>query len=377
VTTTISAEQDARFIAPASDNDMAREYWEYAKGLLIRCGVARDAADDATQDVFAKIIQRGMRSKYDPDHTVEHQGTVKRCTFKAYFSGIVALYARGIREANQARAKREVFLFDMPDPDDGGTPAWAEALAGKWLDDYPSLADSEFVDRIRTWLALQPPEARWVPATGERELGGSDLLALFDDLAAETAGPRRSRKAKQAWAALQASLRAAGGRAAPDASWDIGGVSVSPESLNEAVRVLEASSSIMVHAPLRAAGHPLADAPDRRWYHEFSAEERILFPELEIDPSTHKRPAGHVKIAVLHRMRRMLAEASVAGEGNVSATQQRPARCEAGAATEAAEPGEPQPWERIEAVLWELGATANVVDMCQGWAAEGGMAVPA
>jgi hypothetical protein len=288
---------------------MFREYGSYAKGLLIRQGVPKEHADDAVQDVFERLIARGVREKYEPDHTVDHQGEAKRCTFRAYFSGIVALYARGIRERHQANARRELFLFDMPG-DDGGTVHWAEALAGKWMDDYPSLSDDEFVDRIRTWLALQPPEARWVPATGERETGGADLLVLFDALADEAAGPQRTAKAKAAMAALRTTLKATGAAPPPETDWEIGGVTLTPESLNEAVRLLEASASIMVLAPLQAAGHPLGSAPDARWYHPFSEAEREAFPHLEIDPNTHRRPAGHVKIAVLHRMRRMLAEAA-------------------------------------------------------------------
>jgi len=357
----VPSEQDERFTAPSSDAEMYQRYWKHVRGLLVKQGVPSVHADDAAQDVFAALIRRKVREKYDPQHTVEHQNGVKRCTFQAYLLGITALYARGIREKHGTNARREKFLFDLP-----GNDAWAELLTGTWMDDYPSLSEAGLTARLRTWLALQPPAPP----------GETDLLALFDELACEARKPSKQEKAALAqlpWASVEA---------VPDSSlaltWDIGGLAVTPEQVHAAVLVLEADKSIMVLGPLQRAGHPLGDAPGKRWYHPFSKEEIKAFPDIAIDPQTHRKPAGHVKIAVLHRLRRMLEEAVPAlldAPDTLPGSDQDTSAptIESPQVTEVDE--QDTPWDRIEAVLWELGASASVVGMCQSWAQKGGMAV--
>jgi len=374
LTAELSVLDDARFVAPSSDEEMFRLYWKRVRGLLVKQGVPPVHADDAAQDVFAALVRRKVREMYEPGHTVTHQNGTKRCTFQAFLLGVAARYARGIREKYATRAQRERFLFDLPD-----NPEWAELLAGFSTDAYPSEEGPDCYARMRAWLALQPPAQ-----PGER-----DLLELFDELASEARKPGKKEKEifSQLWAELEP---------IPDASleisWNIGGLTVTPEQVHAAVLVLQADKSIMVLGPLQRAGHPLGDAPDKRWYHPFSKEEIKAHPELAIDPQTHRKPAGHVKIAVLHRLRRMLEEALPAGDGRVDQQDWTPAQAGSRGNHVNAEPAllmasppqlevlefpEPSAWERIEAVLWELGATADVVDMCQAWAAEGGMAVPA
>ena len=357
---------DERFTAPASDEEMATQYWEYAKGLLIRQGVSYQHADDATQDVFTRLIERGVRSMYKPDHTVEHQGIVKRCTFRAFLAGQVALYARGIREKNQGLAKREVFLFDQPSE---GNTSWAEILAGPWMDDYPSLDDPEFTGRIRAWLALSPPAGPGEPS----------LLELFDELAAESRKPGRKELQR-----FRAALGQVPQGQAPEVSWEVGGITLSAAQVHQAIDILEFAKGIMVAQPLASARHPLAQAAGG-WYHPFSKEELRAFPEIAVDSRTHRKPAGHVKTAVIHRLRRMLAEAG-AGEMALSAPVQNtsgavnslppvdPWEAANGSSTapEAPDPDE-TPWDHIEAVLWELRASPEVVDMCREWAGQGGM----
>lgn len=357
-------------ITPQSFDELVSHYWQYVFGLFQKLGVTRDT-EDSVQDFFEKMHKRNVLAMYDPEHTVTHQGKPVKCSFRALLAGQAALYARNYRERQEARDRREV-LASADQAEDG--PGWAAALAGTWMDDYPSLADdSAALSRIRTWLALQPPAAPAEP----------DLLALFDELVREaesgevspaSAGKALGISAKAARAGM-AELQAALDRRhepPPQVSWTVGGVPLTPELVREAICVLESSSSIMVLQPLRKAGHPLAGA-EAGWYHPFSAEERKAYPHLEIDPNTHKKPAGHVKLAVVHRLRRMLSEAaSSAADSSVisagSGSNPEPEVLAEGlAADEVLVP--PAAAELLEAELWRLGADAEAVDRCMGLAA--------
>ena len=103
--------------------------------------------------------------------------------------------------------------------------------------------------------------------------------------------------------------------------------------------------------PLDRAEHVLSRAA-KDWYHAFSKQERERFPELEVDPQTHKKPAGHVKLAVIRRLQRMLDEGGpevpVNSAGSIPVTS--------------TEPEPPTPAEEFEAELWKLGASPGTVD---------------
>ncbi len=352
--------------APVDDAELCARYQDYARKLLISNGVAPQHAEDATQEVLTHLIRRNVRGMYKPEHTAAHGGKQVRCSFRTFLSAQVILYARGIREKNTKQASRELFLLDEPD-DSGHT--WAEALAGTWAEDYTELGDGELVTRMRAWLALQPPASPASP----------DLLALFDGLAEESRSgtPLEMTPSKRAAGVQQLRDALAGTRAAdpPAASWDIGGVTLAPVDVRAAIAVLEAAKGIMVAGPLERAGHPLAQAA-KGWYHPFSKEERALFPELEIDPNTHKKPAGHVKLAVLHRLRRMLTEVLDGSPASQPSDQVKPDPAPAfpqAVLIDAPSPEPASPWDQIEATLWRLGGGLADVDACRQWAEQGGM----
>lgn len=356
----------APYTAPASDAEMYELYGDYTRKLLIRQGVQPAHAEDAVQDVFTHLIRRNVRGMYEPQHLATHGGKQVRCAFRTFLTRQVILYSRGIREKNQKLAGRELCVLD--EPGESGN-SWAEALAGPWMDDSADLDDDELVTRMRAWLALQPPSGPASP----------DLLSLFDGLVAETRDgtPLQLPPGRRAAGLKQLRIALEGSRSAPvpQASWEIGGVSLSPQDVQQAIKVLEAARGIMVAAPLERAGHPLAKAA-KAWYHPFSAEERKQFPALEIDPQTHKKPAGHVKIAVLHRFRRMLTELLDKPPQAQSPEQgqcQKPVEFVQVSQIDATPEPPPAPWDQIEATLWRLGGSIADVDACRSWAEQGGM----
>ena len=381
----------APYTAPASDAEMYARYGDYTRKLLIRQGVQPAHAEDAVQDVFTHLIRRNVRGMYEPEHLATHGGKKVRCAFRTFLTRQVILYARGIREKNQKLAGRELCVLDAPG--ESGN-SWAESLAGSWLDDYSSLDDGELIDRMRAWLALQPPSGPASP----------DLVSLFEGLVEETrdgtplqlSPGRRSAGLKQLRTALERSRNAP----VPQASWEIGGITLSVQDVQQAIVVLEQARGIMVAAPLERAEHPLAKAV-KGWYHLFSAEERKQFPELEVDPQTHRKPAGHVKLAVLHRLRRMLTELfdqpaaaqlsdqavgeialefpqavaidHQASEGSCGFLGAGPDIPATAGPVPLAVPESAAPWDQIEATLWRLGGSMADVDACRSWAEQGGM----
>lgn len=84
----------------------------------------------------------------------------------------------------------------------------------------------------------------------------------------------------------------------------IGGVTLSPAEIHNAIKILESAKGVKVKEPLAQAGHPLSTA-EEGWYHPFAQEELTAYPDIAVEPGTHSDPAGHVKKAVLHRLKRL------------------------------------------------------------------------
>ena len=350
---------DSVSAAPANAEEFIRQYRGYVIGLVRRAGIAtQDAEDVADEILLAELTAKnhekeevGILALYDPDFTAEHQGVRQRVSFRAFLSNRVMLRVRGKGDSIRRRTAREPLLCDAQVED--GVP-WIEVFGGQCWDDYPDLDAAEFVRRMRSHLASVPPPA-----------GGCDLLELFDelcrevreegDVSAASVGShfQVSDTVAASWLARLREIMSAAGEYLPvPEKHVISGVVLSPADLREAIRILTEAKGIMVRQPLARAGHPLARADDPGWYHGFSGEELLAYPHLRVDPQTHKKPAGHVKLAVIHRLERMLGVAMADAE----------ARAELVAEPEE----EPTVLDEIEASLWQLGADPDQVSSILG-----------
>jgi hypothetical protein len=341
---------------PASTEEMCETYYDYVLHLVRKQGIPAQDAPDVAHDILLRCIERDVLGMFDPEYAISHHGKAIPANFRTFLSTQVLLYVRGKRDALNRYSQREPLMCDRTV--DGGS-TWVELFGGasEW-DDYSFLSAEEFVTRMRAYLASLPPRS-----ARDR----CDLVQLFDvlveqgwthghiDYAQLQAHFRISPTSAYTWvgrlreALAQAPETSQISPSAPVTTWTIGGVVCVEADLREALEVLKSKAGgIMVKQPLEKAGCALAVA-EKGWYHQFSAEEREAFPELEIDPATHKKPAGHVRKAVVHRLERMLAEAATPDEVmEVLATEV---------------PDEPDaPEDLLEAELWRLGASAAVVD---------------
>jgi hypothetical protein len=347
----------ARVGAPADQAELFEKYYEYMVSLARQQGIHLQEAEDVASDILTRLLERDVIGMFDPDHEIVHGGQQHAANFKTFLSHQVLLYIKGKRDALSRRSAREPLLCDQPS-EDGGSWLEAHGSAFSFLDDYSNLSTMEFVSWGRAVLAS-------IPRRSLRDR--CDLVALFDAMVAS--GLRDGRvdypalreqfqisptSAYQWVGRLRDALREAPEKislpaAAPVVAWTVGGVTLTIADVQDAIEVLKSTAGgIMVRQPLAKAGHVLQHA-DKDWYHSFSAEERKLFPALEIDPQTHKKPAGHVRLAVVHRLERMLAEA-VSVDAGESAKPVLPV----------AVPDEPV--DLFEAELWKLGATPEMVD---------------
>jgi hypothetical protein len=340
---------------PSSPDEFVRMYRDYVVHLVRKLGIPDQDCEDVANDVLEKELKAkntlgcevGILALYNPQHEVEFQGERKKVTFRAFLSARVALRVRGKRETIQRRAGRELLICDSSV--DGGQ-SWIDLFGGAVTDDYSRLDAEE-------WLAAMRDRLARVPRSSPGD--SCDLIALFDELVGQIQRTGAiDRAAVQArfdvadttvtnWMHRLRGIMAGGELTAPE-SRVIGGVTLTMADIRTALNILRSSTGIMVRQPLARAGHPLARAA-AGWYHPFSKEEIKSFPEIAIDPQTHRKPAGHVKIAVIHRLERML--------GLLMAEALPP------------EPEEPlTEWELTEARLWSAGLKdSSVLDEIHKW----------
>jgi hypothetical protein len=347
---------------PSSPEEFVRLYRDYVIGLVCKLGVPSQDAEDVADDIlYAELRakdhegqEKGILALYNPEFTVELGGETRRVTFRAFLSSRVARRVRGKRETLQRRASRELLICDSPA--ESGT-SWIDLFGGAVCDDYSHLETEEFLAAVRDKLAR-------VPRTSARD--SCDLIALFDELVSQVRSQGYiDRPALQerfsvgdttvtAWVSRLRRIMVSGDDLPAPESHVIGGVKLTLADIRQAINILRSSRGIMVRQPLAAAGHPLAAAQEG-WYHPFAKEEIRAFPEIEVDPQTHRNPAGHVKIAVLHRLERMLGLAMA----------------EVPAPPEPEPEPEPAPEDLMEARLWAAGIKdAGVVDEIKAMYAE-------
>jgi hypothetical protein len=306
---------DGKYAAPADAEEFYRQDGAYIQGLARKLLGASGNSQDA-EDVAADIMERllvsvngeGLNSLRQYDSSFVSDRTHQRVTWRAFLSGKVALYMRGKREQVSRRARRELLLCDTV-AGEGGT-RWVELFGGAQWDDYPALSDDQFVDRMRDYLAVMPDD--WG--------GPASLFAVFTEIAGylqeDGAVPPLRRlglsrgQASEAMSRLGYAAREVAASeltGPPPGKFCVEGVELTAAEVREAADLLRAARGNHVHAPL--ARHRLQLEGPKGWYHQFSAAERQLYPECGIDPQTHRKPADHVKRAVIHRLERMLAEA--------------------------------------------------------------------
>ena len=90
---------------------------------------------------------------------------------------------------------------------------------------------------------------------------------------------------------------------------NIGGVPLTAAAIRQAADILEDAPGNHVRGPLARAGHALAHAPERDWYHGAYREEIGRFPHLRVRPGSTRDHRAHVKPAVIHYLRRLAGEA--------------------------------------------------------------------
>jgi hypothetical protein len=179
-----------------------------------------------------------------------------------------------------------------------------DLLGGSW-DDYPSLADSEVLDRLRDALGRRRP----VP-------GQPALTEMFDALADRFTGGKSVTAAgvrgrlgldRETAASMLSELREALREITDPTRFELGGMVLSAEQVRAAITALTSTPGSRVLPLFQKAGHPLAGA-GKTWYLAFAADVRARHPECQVPKGGHY-PGGHyggVKAALIYGMELMV-----------------------------------------------------------------------
>jgi hypothetical protein len=323
------------FEAPPTAEEFWKRDWVYIRTLVATLLRDRQETEDVAADIFEKLMVRDVPGMYNPDTVSQH--TSRRVPWRSFLSAQVALYVRGKSEQVARRQYREPLLCDSTS--DSGV-SWLEMFGDSCGDEYPSL-EEDFVARVRARLAVLPP---W---------DGVSLADLFEAVLAQAAAGQKVSLAflrrkfgfsqDEAEAAMVRLREEMGRSDAAVALVEVAGMSFTPAELAAAADLLEAAPGSHVRPALARGGHRLAQA-GTRWYLPVAREELALFPELKVASGSHQEGhVSHVKGALVHWLRRASSGAAAGAPAVPEAV--RPVTME----------------ERLEARLWQLGASAGDV----------------
>jgi hypothetical protein len=341
---------------PAGPEELWRDYYGLALSIVRNMGVAAQESEDVASTIMTKLIESDIISMYRPDKVSEHTGS--NVSFRSFLAANVSIRVRGQRDRLARLAGHEALICDSR-TDEGTT--WVELFGGSWWDDHSYLDAAEFVARMRTWLALQPPRS---------DLDRCDLVRLFDEMVREIeAGGKVSypdiqerfgvgyTTARTYVARVRQAILDGQERGAITMTWTIGGVVLGITEVREAVTILRSKLSTNVLLPLRHHNHPLGACGD--WYHEFAAQETELYPELAKPKGSRQKHFGKVKGAVIHRLERMLAEVVSPPEPEQFLAEPLAVVIPPPLVADGEDPLSPA--ELLENILWQLHADAGTV----------------
>lgn len=330
----MASSRSAVCVAPADYAELFIDYGDDIRRVVWRqLGPVAKPSDveDGVQFIVQQFMKNDVIGQYRP-------GTIstfnkKPVTFKAFILAKVALYCRGLRETLGRRAGRELLLVDTTVGDDGSMP-WLDLLGGT-ADEYPSLADTEALDRLRDALAMFAPAP-----------GSEPVLPLFDALAEQFAKGktvsaaairRKFRKTPEqadAWMTeLRDALREVVGSQAPplppvplpavapvDDAWmaelreaasgevtfELGGLKLSAAEVRAAVAALRETKGNRVMPAFKDAGHRLAES-GKTWYLGFAETVMQQYPHLRTPARRHAEGHfGRVKQALIYGLERLV-----------------------------------------------------------------------
>lgn len=291
--------------APADYSELYLEYGPVIKRVVWRSlgpTALEQDADDGVSYILQQFMKNDVIGQYDAEHVSAFND--KPVTFRAFILFKVAAYCKGLRD-KQARKGREVSIdaaASRDDGEDGGS--WTARLPGTW-EDYPSLADSEVLDRLRSRLAAreavpgQPPLAAMFDAVAGRFAAGQTV----------TPGGVRGELGldRDEAVSLYAELRQALREITDPHRFELGGMVLDAEQVRAAVTALKASTGNRVLPAFIDAGHPLA-AAGKTWYLGFAAQVMRDHPECRTPRGGHY-PGGHfgrVKAALVYGLELMV-----------------------------------------------------------------------
>lgn len=301
--------QESHYQAPANPGEFWDRDGSYIYSLVRKAlgpTVNSQDAEDVAADIFERLLSARNSSgqcileQYSAGYTSERTG--KPVTWRGFLSGKVLLYVRGKREQLSRRTGRELLLCDTQTGDGG--ERWVDLFGGQVWDDYPSLTDEQFTERMRDCLAAVPDS--W---------DGGSLFQVFNEIleavkngepVTQVAGLSR----KQTAAAL-VRIRQVVEQAdftQPSGAVTVCGVELTPAEARDALDRLRAATGNHVHRAL--AGHRLMAEAPKGWYHDFAQYELATFPDASVDSREGHiggAGAGHVKEAVIHGLARLLA----------------------------------------------------------------------
>lgn len=267
----------------------------------------RADVEDGVQYILERFRSNDVIAQYDP--TVVSSYNHRPVTFAAFIKAKIALYCRGLREQLQRRHGRELLVIDTP-AEAGESARWIDSVAGR-VDDYPSLSDSEVLERLRAGLTRCAQPA-----------GGPSLVSIFDAMterhaAGQPMSPAAMRKqlgardTEQAGAWLS-ELREALRVVSSPKRYEVGGMLLSAGELRAAVDALKSTRGNRVLPAFVNAGHPLAEA-GKTWYLKFADETLARYPECRVAKGGHYEGGhfGRVKAALIYGLE-MLIEAGPA-----------------------------------------------------------------
>lgn len=118
-----------KFAAPASYDEMYREYKPLITTIVAKEGIVAQDVDDVSHEILCKILGHDMLADYDPTKEHDTAQGARPARFNTFLASVVKIYCRHYRVRQVKQYHREPAILDQAAGDeDGATLAETRAL---------------------------------------------------------------------------------------------------------------------------------------------------------------------------------------------------------------------------------------------------------
>lgn len=151
------------YVAPASYDELFRNYYGWLRRVVIARGIPLVSADDVTMSILTTFMEKDALKSFDPDREYTSNGKPVRSNFRKFITHFFVVYLQHYRDVENRNNKRNLELPEFGDEverlckdDISFSTVWSEAIQNLLLSELSERSQETFTAVLLLLEADEP-----------------------------------------------------------------------------------------------------------------------------------------------------------------------------------------------------------------------------